>query len=736
MKLLNYLTCTLLSLLLSLSAYGADKTVNLTISYKTVNFTGSPEQAMCINGQIPGPTPHFKEGDTVTINVYNHLDVGTTLHWHGIIVPWRMDGVAMVSQLPIPPGGVFRYHYTLKQSGTYWYHSHDDLEEQEGMYGALIIEPKHPIYHYNKDYPIVLSDWINTRASQVYRNLKKTGDYYAPQFPLQPSIWQYMLDLQRSKNATQRQAVADAYLSMERTRMGVYDISDIAYDAFLLNGHPNNRPWTTHVKPGDTVRLRFVGAGSSTIYHVKIPDYTMKIIQIDGQNIKPYFTKHFSIGPGETYDALIKIKNPKPAIIYAESIDTSGAAYGALVSTNHPVNYKAVKPFPQPMPMIVPKPKAMGKLTRQQLLQWKTTPTKYSNVQALHKTNNPNIRPYRVEKMVLAGFMDRYVWFINGKPEYDAKPIMIKPGKRYRFIFFNNTVMHHPMHIHGHWFILRNGHGAYDPLFHTIDVPPGAVMVVDFDADQSGQWYFHCHNLYHMKAGMANILRYPAPITMGVGTAKPYYLPGPAGPEIHASTELSLQGAFWSNDYQAELNSLIGTNKNKLQLFSNDLEVQDGKIEKANLDIFYYRVINNYWAIKGGANVVTNPASRTYVQPGVGIEGLLPFFIQLNFRSYYHDGNGRFDLDLARDTMITRKFFLRVEARGITNTKTVAKDELGSGFSETEVDVQPTYIINPWLSVYLQYENDTYYGNTRQLRLDNGEDGGDNLVSLGVNLLL
>ncbi|MFO3470756.1 multicopper oxidase domain-containing protein, partial [Legionella pneumophila serogroup 1] len=331
---------------------GAKRTVNLVVAYKTVNFAGKLRRAIAVNGQIPAPTLHFKEGDDVTINVYNHLDEGTSIHWHGLLVPWQMDGVDEVSQKPIPPGGVFHYRFKLYQRGTYWYHAHAKVQEQEGLYGTFIIDPPNPpSYHYTKDYVVVLSDWSNTPAEQVLANLKKDGDYYSPRFPLQPSLMKFLHDYRNASPEERKKLIAD-YKMMQQMRMSIYDLSDVAYDAYLLNGHPKSHPWTAPVKVGDTVRLRFIGAGASTIYRVKIPDAKVDMVHIQGNDVDPYPIEDFWIAPGETYDILVTIQKNKPYIIYAESIDTLGKVYGALMThPNQVVNYQQVTPFPEPLPV-------------------------------------------------------------------------------------------------------------------------------------------------------------------------------------------------------------------------------------------------------------------------------------------------------------------------------------------------------------------------------------------------
>lgn len=781
----------------------ANRTVDLVVGYKTVNFANKTLQALALNNQIPGPILHFKEGDRVTINVHNRLKEGTALHWHGVLVPWQMDGVAHVTQDPIPPNGSFRYQFTLKQSGTYWYHAHAGLQEQQGVYGAFIIDPPHSTpYRYNKDYPVVLSDWSNTDPKQIYANLKKDGDYYSPNFPMQPSLSRFAREYRNGTSAERKKLIED-YDMMQYMRMSIFDISDVAYDTFLINGHPPTQPWTQLVKVGDVVRLRFIGAGGSTLFRVKIPGSSMKLVHVQGNDVEPYDVDDLTIAPGETYDVLVNIKTNAPTIIYAESADKVGKVYGALITeAQQAVDYKKIMPFPEPKPvsmghnmsgmqggMMMHGAKTMDMGQKEVPISSKTpasvehtmkgmqegmtmnhgsamkmgnnaqmshsrsniqstapksSPTKYTPLKAIQKTNDPN-KSVQIIKMKLSGFMGRYVWFLNDLPEYEAKPIPIEPGKRYRIIFINDSMMNHPMHIHGHWFILRNGYGVHDPLLHTINVPPGATIVADFDANaESGRWYFHCHNLFHMKAGMATQFYYPdqekrysmkgMPMHSGntSTTLAPYPTAHPAG--LYRSTFLELSSNF-KGFTEFSFNSLMGSDNHKLQLYTQDAEIMKGKVENADLDVFYWRPISEFWVIKGGANYFYRPAQTPYWQPGVGIEGLMPYFIDTNVRVYFHRGSTKADIQLSRDTQILDNFFIRAGIRGILATKTVAADQIGTGINQMQFILRPYFRIRPGISLYLEFKRQQYYGVVKNIRQQIGESTEQNTTSLGFSLL-
>lgn len=741
------------------NAFADEHNINLTVSYKTVNFSGNTKKAIAVNNEIPAPTLRFKQGDHVTINVHNNLDKGTAIHWHGILVPWQMDGVEGVSQKVIAPGGVFHYKFTLEQSGTYWYHAHANTQEQDGLYGAFIIQPQSkPEYKYTKEYVVVMSDWSNVKGEKILANLKKDGDYYSPNFPLQPSMMKFVRDYRKAE-PEERKNILEDYKMMQQMRMSIYDLSDVAYDAYLLNGQSKACPWTAPVKVGDVVRLRFIGAAGSTIYRIKIPGEQMQMVHVQGNDVKPYRIDDFSIAPGETYDVLVKIQKNKPYIIYAESIDTLGKVYGALVTDqSHPVCYQNVSPFPEPEPVTRT---MMSNMMMPEMHQHESMGTKYQHLVAAHKTNDPNKSVSDTIKMELNGYMDRFVWFINGLPEYKTKPILIEPGKRYRIIFTNNSMMRHPMHIHGHWFILRKGNGAFDPLLHTIEVAPGETIVADFDADASGQWFFHCHHLYHMMTGMSRVFQYTTIINVANGTTKPEaiieqqpYLNRPIIREdITRPLDKSLvehpmahhSGLYFANFLdigvdpfhnvqKLNFKGLYGGDYNKLQLFINDASMKKGNIEDADLDVFYCRLMSEFWAFKAGVNYFYRPGGP-YWQPGVGIEGLMPYFIDTNVRAYYHRDSFKLDAEFFRDSQISRNFLIRTGIRGILATKTIVKNEVGSGLNQIRVIIRPYYRIAPGVSLFMEFEHEQDYGTLKKIRRNLGKSTIEDTLTFGIAVL-
>lgn len=778
-KILFWALCLVVS-----SLYAQTRTVDLTIAYKKVNYAGKTVTAIAVNDQIPGPTLHFHEGDEVIIRVHNHLKVGTAVHWHGLLVPWRMDGVEHVTQEPIAPQGEFTYRFKIKQSGTYWYHAHADLQEQQGLYGALIIDPNKPSpYQYDKDFSIVLSDWSNEDPDSIYKHLKQDGDYYSGGAPLQPTLAQFFKD-RSATTPKERSETLQKYWGMQLMRMSVYDLSDVQYDAFLLNGTTPKEPWQQFVKVGDTIRLRLIGAGASTVFNIKVDDEPLQVVEVQGNDVKPFTVKKLSLAPGQTIDVLLKIKENKPYTIYAESLDTSGYALGILNPTTIKITtISTVKPFPAPTPMGM---MAMGNdmstmnsnmpgmssnmpgmshdmsaMDEDRSMSMVTEADESQRWQALTPTNDPN-KPVKVLTMRLGGYMNHYIWFINGLPEYLAKPILIEPGQRYRFVFINETMMHHPMHLHGHWMILRNGHGAYDPLVHTIDVGPFQTVTADFDADAgSGWWYMHCHNLYHMKAGMARVMHYDAPDDVMPATTNPPPLaqtsstsasmndmvmptendfPVAADPYVMPKTAHPA-GRYFSNDWQyghdfgrnvdqITATTMYGSDYNKLQLFSNQAQITQGTVSYADVDIFAWHLLNNFWAIKGGANYAYRPAS--YWEPGAGLEGTAPFFITTDIRTYWHDGSGKLDVELSRNTQLTANWSFFTDIEALAATKALDDAEIGQGFNYISYTIGPSYQLSNNLALQLQYQYTRSYGDTADILRADGEAITQSLLLFGV----
>lgn len=592
-------------LFVCVSAQAAVVEYDLTIEYQLVNITGKPVHGMTINGSIPGPTLRFNKGDTARIKVHNNMNADTSIHWHGILVPPDMDGVPYISFPPIKPGSTFVYEFPIRQSGTYWYHSHTNLQEQSGVYGAIVIDPKHTYVKTDRDYVILLSDWTDEDPHQVLRTLKRGSEWYA----IQKGSGQSIL------GAARLSSLGD-YFSRELQRMPPMDIADVAYDRFLANGKQES---SLFAKPGETVRLRIIDGSATTYFHLDFAGEPMKIIAADGLDVEPVEQGRFLIGVAETYDVMIKVPDkgayefratahdgsgyttvwigsghkyrssdvPRPNLYHGmgqpdmkrifaltpagsmgmpdSMVETgmfdqpgmSGMGYmhdmkgmthssgpSGMKMKNMGHNHDGGKdPRHGAMPMkpVVSSGQSMvhaghktgmasqdtrggksyssnfrllgadvsasGELAMDGMDASRPWPP-YEKLRAVKSTAFDRDKPIREIRLTLDGDMERYVWFLNNKPLSESDSIRIREGEIARFIMINRTMMHHPMHLHGHFFRVLNGQGDHAPLKHTVDVAPMSTMVIEFDANEVGDWFFHCHLLYHMKSGMAQVIHY------------------------------------------------------------------------------------------------------------------------------------------------------------------------------------------------------------------------------------
>jgi CopA family copper-resistance protein len=505
-------------------------TYNLEIATKTVNITGENREAMAINGQIPGPTLRFKEGEDVVINVTNRLKVDTSIHWHGILLPYQMDGVPGISYPGIKPGETFTYRFTAKQSGTYWYHSHSGLQEQAGIYGPLVIEPaKKEAFRFDRDYVVMLSDWTDEKPETVFRKLKLKSDYYNYN---QRTLGTFMEDAKKKGvGATMRDR-----MDWGDMRMAPTDIADVTGYSFLVNGKTPAQNWTGIFKPGERVRLRFINGSAMSYFDVRIPGLKMTVVQADGNDTLPMPVDRLRIAVAETYDVIVQPKDDKAYTVFAESIDRTGAARATLAPRE---GMAGEIPAMSPRPLLTMADMGMGgdhaghdmsnmtgmgggaakgadphaghvmgpmsEYTMGSGLAPEKKPGEkflvYGDLRAMRPWKDYR-KPDREIEIRLSGNMERYIWTINGKKYSEAEPIRLRLGERVRFKFVNETMMSHPMHLHGMWMQLDNGNGRFSPLKHVINVTPGMTISADVPVDAVGEWAFHCHLLYHMASGM------------------------------------------------------------------------------------------------------------------------------------------------------------------------------------------------------------------------------------------
>jgi len=496
-----------------------------------------------VNSLLPSPLLRFKEGKEVVINVINEMEEETSIHWHGLYVPNNMDGVPGVVFPGIPPKGRFTYRFLVVQSGTYWYHSHSSMQEQLGLYGPLILDPKDgdPIKA-DRDYVIVLSDWTDEDPHHILSKLKKYPGYYNFQ---KRTLGDFIREArERGFSQTLRERLMWAQMRMDSR--DIADITGYTY-TYLMNGQTNQENPTFIFKPGEKIRLRFINASSATYFNVQIPGLKMTIVQADGQNVYPVDVDEFRIAIAETYDVIVQPKEDRAYAIYAESMDRSGFVMGTLAPRegmravpppkravpeltmedmghhghtdhghhHHHEGYKMMlnvkkNPFGVDADMVVESPRQRLEDPGVGLRNQKNKVLTYSDLVSAEEY--PIGEPSRTIEIHLVGNMERFIWRMYS---YDGKRLTsrfedlidLKYGEVVRFAIINHTMMHHPMHLHGMWMYLDNGGDALNPRKHTIDVKPGEVVFVNVKADSPGLWAFHCHVLYHMDTGMFRVVK-------------------------------------------------------------------------------------------------------------------------------------------------------------------------------------------------------------------------------------
>ena len=494
----------------------------LTIAETPVNFTGRARIATTINGSVPGPTLYWQEGTTVTLRVTNALRVPTSIHWHGILLPFRMDGVPGISFPGIAPGETFVYRFPVRQSGTYWYHSHSAFQEQTGMYGALVIEPAAPQRAaHERDYVVMLNDWSDRSPEHIYATLKRQSDYYNFAEPTAP---EFFADVRR---VGLRRALAKRRMWNEM-RMSPADLSDVSgYTyTYLMNGTTPAGNWTGLFGSGERVRLRFINGSSMTYFDVRIPDLKITVVAADGQDVEPVTVDEFRIGVAEVYDVLVEPSADRAYTVFAQSIDRTGYARGTLAP--RPGMQAEVPPMdPRPhldmVDMMGAMPSAAVRHARTEygpgvdmrvdmprtnlddpgfgLRDNGRRELTYADLHTIGGPLDPR-EPGREIELHLTGNMWRYTWSFDGVKFSDAKPVHFRSGERLRIVLVNDTMMTHPIHLHGMWSELERPDGRFQVRKHTVSVQPAQRVAYGVSADALGRWAYHCHMLYHMEAGM------------------------------------------------------------------------------------------------------------------------------------------------------------------------------------------------------------------------------------------
>ena len=542
----------------------------LTVDRVKIDTGDFVKEGIGYNGASPGPVMRFKEGENVKINVTNNLDEMTSIHWHGLILPFDQDGVPGISFPGIKPGETFTYEFPIQQAGTYWFHSHSGFQEPDGAYGAIVIEPEgREPFRYDREYVVQLTDKHPHSGDRIMRNLKMMSDYYNRE---QQTVGEFFSDV--SKNGLMN-TVSDR-MAWGGMRMMKADVEDIHGFTGLINGKGPSQNWTGIFEPGERIRLRFINSSAMTYFDIRIPGLDMTVVQADGNNVQPVSVDEFRIGVAETYDVIVRPKDEQAYTIFAESMGRSGYAratlapeegmeaavpqlreaarltmadmggmpgmdHGSMAGMDHgnmdmgssegvsgmdhsnmgSMDHSNMKGMDHSnmkgmdhsdMSGMDHGSMAMGKGGPSDPFYAKgsgVVPTAANGGKFLSyadlKAQDPlyeDREPTREIELRLTGNMERYTWSINGVKYEDADPIRLKYGERVRFKFVNETMMTHPMHLHGMWSILDVGAGQWNPIKHTVSVNPGTTVYMETEVDEPGQWAFHCHLSYHAAAGM------------------------------------------------------------------------------------------------------------------------------------------------------------------------------------------------------------------------------------------
>lgn len=508
---------------------------NLTVDRVNIDTGDFVKEGIGYNGTSPGPVLRFKEGENVRINVTNNLDEMTSIHWHGLILPFGQDGVPGISFPGIKPGETFTYEFPIVQAGTFWFHSHSGFQEPDGAYGAIVIEPEgREPFRYDREYVVQLADKHPHSGDRIIRNLKASPDYYNRKQQTVPDF------ISEAREQGFMATLRDRMMWGEM-RMMKADIEDVQGFTGLINGKGPEQNWTGLFKPGERVRLRFINSSAMTNFDVRIPGLEMTVVQADGNNVQPVNVDEFRIAVAETYDVIVHVRDDKAYTIFAESMGRSGYARGTLAPREGMV---ADVPELRDAPVLAMADMAghmdhgdmdhgsmgEGEMDHGQmengtmdhsahgggmsedpfyasgsgLLPTASNGGKflsYSDLRAQSPLYEER-EPTREIEMRLTGNMERYEWSINGVKYEDADPVVLQYGERVRFKFVNETMMMHPMHLHGMWSILDVGAGQWNPIKHVINVAPATTVYMETEVDAPGEWAFHCHLSYHAASGM------------------------------------------------------------------------------------------------------------------------------------------------------------------------------------------------------------------------------------------
>jgi CopA family copper-resistance protein len=740
---------------------------DLFVTDTMVDFTGKAKHAIAVNGGIPMPTLTFTEGDTAEIYLHNMLKMETSLHWHGVFLPNQFDGVPYLTTAPIPPGTTHLYKFAIVQNGTYWYHSHTKLQEQSGMYGALIFKKRdaEPM----KEYTLILSEWTNEKPYEVERRLRTANDWYA---------------VEKGSTQSYAEAISKGYFKTkvknEWKRMKAMDVSDVYYDKFLANGEPENA--APQFKAGENVKLRIVNGSSSTYFWLQYAGGKLTVVSNDGNDVEPVQVDRMIIGIAETYDIIVTVplnmsyefrataedrtnatslwlgsgmKMKAPVLPHLKYFEGMKMMNGMMKMNGDMKMMEGMEMSNQAMDMntvMYPEITGTGKskdkaMDTKNLKMDSTKSIKKGDLQTMQTneqkkdsmpgmkmndmkgmdmgTSNPDIVTlnyamlrstvkttlpdvlYKELHFTLTGNMNRYVWSINNRTINESDNILIKRGENVRIILFNNSMMRHPMHLHGHDFRILNGQGEYAPLKNVVDIMPMETDTLELAGSESGDWFFHCHILYHMMAGMGKVFSYEnSPVNPELPDAKKAFRDFKRDNHmIHFMAKAGLE----NNGSDGEL-MLEGNNYNLQQMWHLGYHDEHGYESETNFGryigkmqwLFPYVGFDFHYKKEGmhDKNIfgddkynllgqLSNKNNRkTFV---AGVQYILPMLLVAEGRI---DGNGKLRFQLSReDVPLTNRFRFNF----MINTD----KEYAAGFR---------YIVRKWLALSTHYDSDMGFG--------------------------
>ncbi len=671
----------------------------LTIKKEMVNKAGKEVPAMTVNGSIPGPTIEFTEGEYAVIYVKNEMDVETSVHWHGMLLPNFYDGVPYLTTPPIRPGKTLKYEFPIRQSGTYWYHSHTMLQEQSGVFGSILINPKVKTLEYDKDLVILLSDWTNEKPMSVLKNLKRGNEWY-----------QMKKGTSTPLNQVIAQGAFGAQLNFLKQRMEGADIADIYYPAFLINGKQSAE--YPEFKPGEKVRLRIINGSASSQFWMTFGGETPILVSADGNDVVPIAHNKTFIAIAETYDFIITIPQNGKIELRAMAQDGSGitTAYfgnGAILPAEilpKPDKIAMMKKMAKmDMKMGAPalkfNPKKDDRYEMKEKYGMKMDDMKdmdmpnsgknssmsksmdhskmdmekdssankekmkmdhskmdmkmddmdlfaeynYDYLKSPEKTSYDPKLPVKEILLNLTGNMQRYIWSLNGVPLNEADKIAIKKDEVTRITFNNLTMMHHPMHLHGHFFRVINKNGEYSPLKHTVNVPPMQQVTIEFhgnDGDEYGDWFFHCHVLYHMMSGMARVVSYETP-------RDPRMANYPVKNIIKEADKVYAWSMLDVASNMTAFNFVASDIRNQF-----NVSAEFGWNKNMEAEVTYERYLYDYFRVFGGVNIendINKSLDEITTTAIVGIRFLTPYLFNLDVRI---DSKLRPQIGLSRSILI------------------------------------------------------------------------------------